>query len=218
LQAAVAGGNAPPAENPRAAARGDGRLFAAINAYDDEDLEEEDTDPLAWIPKKVMAPWINEDGIRCISIVFQLCGGDVLTDNTDVEVHLSTLGDELAISEVWSPMMADVRNYYSTFPKLKSESDENAMRKRIAMCDACDNLAGGNTKISTYKMRLPFRVDSSVKTVRFVGTDDGQRYAAVDLAERSTSEVETFTLFTARAANNSAKKKKINNSGSIFSK
>jgi hypothetical protein len=89
-------------------------------------------------------------------------------------VHLSSLGDELAISEVWSPMMADVRNYYSTIPKLKSENEENVMRKAIAMCDACDKLARGNPKVSTYKMALPFCVDHSVKTVRFVGTEDGQ--------------------------------------------
>jgi hypothetical protein len=33
---------------------------------------------------------------------------------------------------------------------------------------------------------------------RFLGTEDEQRYATVDLAERSMSEVETFAFFTAK--------------------
>ena len=131
--------------------------------YDDEAEEEED--PLAWTPKKVLTEWTNEDGIKCISIIFQLSGGSVLADSNDVEVHVSKLGDELAITEVWCPLMDDVRNYYTTFPRLKSESEENALRRSIAMCNACDALAGGKAKKSTLKMALPFRVDPTVKTI-----------------------------------------------------
>jgi hypothetical protein len=206
------GGGAPPAQ-----ARSSAPAVASASAVDQyyDEADEEEDDPLAWNPKKIMTQWTNEDGIKCVTIVVQLSGGADLTDSNDVEVHVSTQGDELAITEVWSPLIADMRNYYSTFPKLKSESEENSLRKSIAMIDTCDALAGGIPKTSTYKMSLPFRVDPTVKTVRLVGTDDGQRFAAVDLAERSTMEVETFKLLSAKTATNSGKKKKIVNN--VFS-
>jgi hypothetical protein len=84
------------------------------------------------------------------------------------------------------------------------------------MCDKSDVMAGDRPKRSTYKMPLPFRVDPSVKTIRFLGTEDGQRYAAVDLAERSMSEVETFCLFKAKAATDSDKTKKLKSNNSLF--
>jgi hypothetical protein len=101
------------------------KVDATLADNDDDEAFTEDEDPLAWIPKKNTCEWTNEDGIKCISIVFQLSGGSTLTDSNDVDVQVSTLGDELAVSEVWTPIMANARNYYTTFPKLKSESDEN---------------------------------------------------------------------------------------------
>ena len=178
----------------------------------DDDDDDDDEDPLGWVPKKIVSEWTNDDGIKCISIIIQLSGGSTLTDSNDAEVQVSTGGDELAISEVWCPLMADVRHFYTTFPKHKGETEENAMRKSIAMCDRSDVLAGGRAKRSTYRMALPFRVDPSVKRIRFLGTEDGQRYATVDLAERSMSEVETFALFTAKMnITNSDKKRKHSN-------
>jgi hypothetical protein len=102
---------------------------------------------------------------------------------------------------------------YTTFPKHKGETEENAMRKSIvAMCDRSDVLDGGRPKGSTYMMPLPFRIDPSVKRIRFLGTEDGQRYATVDLAERNMIEVETFALFTAKMnITNSDKKRKHSN-------
>ena len=192
------------------------KVDAILADNDDDDAVNEDEDPLAWVPKKNICEWTNDDGIKCISIIFQLSGGSDLADSNDVEVQVSTLGDELAISEVWTPIMANTRNFFSTFPKLKSESDQNAMRRSIAMCDKSDVMAGDRSKRSTYKMSLPFRVDPSVKTIRFLGTEDGQRYAAVDLAERSMCEVETFCLFKAKAATDSDKKRKLKPSNSLF--
>jgi hypothetical protein len=184
-------------------APGDDKMFAKLNDHDEEE------DPLAWVPKKIVSEWTNDDGIRCISIIFQLSGGATISDSNDAEVQVSSTGDELAVSEVWNPLMADVRNWYLTFPKHKNESDENAMRKHIAMADTCDKMTGAKQKRSTYRMTLPFRVDPSVKRIRFLGTEDGQRYAAVDLAERSMSEVEEFKLFTSKVRlPNSDKKRK----------
>jgi hypothetical protein len=184
----------------------------ASEADDDDDAVEnnDDDDPLAWVPKKIVTEWTNDDGIKCISVIIQLSGGETLADSNDAEVQVSSTGDELAVSEVWNPLMSDVRNFYLTFPKHKHESDENAMRKSIAMCDTSDVMAGGKPKRSTYRMTLPFRVDPSVKRIRFLGTPDGQRYASVDLAERSMNEVESFTLFAAKVTvPNSEKKRKL---------
>jgi hypothetical protein len=65
----------------------------------------------------------------------QLSGGETLADSNDAEVQVSSTGDELAVSEVWNPLMSDVRNFYLTFPKHKHESDENAMQKsRVLLC------------------------------------------------------------------------------------
>jgi hypothetical protein len=77
---------------------GDDKLFASLSNDDDDDEEPED--PLAWVPKKIVSEWTNEDGIKCISIIFQLSGGNPLKNNDDVEVQVSTLGDEVAASEV----------------------------------------------------------------------------------------------------------------------
>lgn len=197
--------------NPRRVP-GDDKLFGKGNREDVDKDDEEEEDPLAWVPKKIVSEWTNDDGIKCISIIFQLSGGGTLADSNDAEVQVSSTGDELAVSEVWNPLMSDARNWYLTFPKHKSENDENAMRKSIAMADRSDVMAGGKPKRSTYRMALPFRVDPSVKRIRFLGTEDGQRYASVDLAERSMNEVETFTLFTSKIrVPNSDKKRKLNN-------
>jgi hypothetical protein len=164
-----------------------------------------------WVPKKIVSLWNDDDGIRCISIIIQLSGGSTLSDSNDVEVQVSNTGEELAISEVWCPLMADVRHFYTTFPKLRDETKENALRKRIAMSERSDTMAGSKAKRSTYRMALPFHVDPSVKRIRFLGTEDGKRYATVDLAERSMNEVETFKLFTTKfSVPNSDKKRKHN--------
>jgi hypothetical protein len=125
---------------------------------------------------------------------------------------VSNTGDELAVSEVWCPLMKDVRHFYTTFPKHRDETEENALRKRIAMSERSDTMSAGTRgKRSTYRMKLPFRVDPSVKRIRFLGTEDGKRYATVDLAERSMNEVETFSLFTTKLSlPNSDKKRKHN--------
>jgi hypothetical protein len=193
-------------------APGDDKLFGKGNRDDVDNDDDEEEDPLAWVPKKIVSEWTNDDGIRCISIIVQLSGGGTLANSNDAEVQVSSTGDELAVSEVWNPLMSDVRNWYLTFPKHKSESDENHMRKSIAMADRSDVMAGGKPKRSTYRMALPFRVDPSVKRIRFLGTDDGQRYASVDLAERSMNEVEEFTLFTSKVRlPTSDKKRKLTN-------
>jgi hypothetical protein len=180
---------------------------------DDDALDEKegDEDPLAWIPKKIVSVWNDDDGIRCISVIIQLSGGSTLNDSNDVEVQVSNTGDELAVSEVWCPLMADARHFYTTFPKHRDETEENALRKRIAMSERSDTMSGGRSKRSTYRMPLPFRVDPSVKRIQFLGTEDGKRYATIDLAERSMLEVETFKLFTTKLSlPNSDKKRKHN--------
>jgi hypothetical protein len=78
-----------------------------------EDDSNDDEDPLSWVSKKIVSERTNDDGIRCISIIIiQLSGGSTLTDSNDAEVRVSTGGNELAISEVWCPLMADVRHFY----------------------------------------------------------------------------------------------------------
>jgi hypothetical protein len=80
-----------------------------------DDEAEEEEDPLCWVAKKIVSEWTNDDGIRCISIIIQLSGGSTLTDSNDAEVQVSTGGDELAISEVWCPLIAGVMHFYTTF-------------------------------------------------------------------------------------------------------
>jgi hypothetical protein len=180
---------------------------------DDNDDDDVEDDPLYWAPKKIVTQWQDDDNIRCISIIVQLSGGSTLTDSNDVDIAVSNNGEELAISEVWCPLMTDVRNFYTTFPKHHNETEENACRKRIAMANTCDTMSRGKGIRSTYRMKLPFHVDPSVKRIRFLGTEDGKRYATVDLAERSMDEVESFSLFTTKmnVSTNSDKKRKTKN-------
>jgi hypothetical protein len=101
---------------------------------DDADNDETDEAPLGWVPKKIVSEWTHDDGIRCISVIIQLSGGETLADSNDAEVQVSSTVDELAVSEVWNPLLADVRNFYLTFLKHKNESDEKTPRGRVLLC------------------------------------------------------------------------------------
>jgi hypothetical protein len=59
-------------------------------------------------------------------------------------LQISSTGDELAVSEVWCPLMADVRHFYTTLPQHRYETEENTSRKRIATSEErSDTMSGG---------------------------------------------------------------------------
>jgi hypothetical protein len=80
---------------------------------DDDEVEEEEG-PLVWIPKKLVTEWKNKDGIRCLTLIIQLTGGAATSDNYGVEVKVSNHGEAFAISEVWSPLMSQILDDFST--------------------------------------------------------------------------------------------------------
>ena len=102
------------------AAIADDKSFANVTIDDGDD----DDDPLVWIPKKLVSEWKNKDGIRCLTLIIQLTGGAANSDNDGVEVKVSNNGEEFAISEVWSPLMSQIDDFYTYFPKAADETDD----------------------------------------------------------------------------------------------
>jgi hypothetical protein len=118
-----------PENNPRVA----NRSFAA--ADNDDDVDYDEVDPLLWIPKKLVSEWKNKDGIRCLTLIFQLTGGAADNDNNGVEVKVSNSGDQFAISEVWSKLMEDIGGFYTSLQKAHDETDDDFNRRKISMED-----------------------------------------------------------------------------------
>jgi hypothetical protein len=160
---------------------------------DDDDSNNVD-DPLVWIPKKLVTEWKNKDGIRCLTLIIQLTGGVAASDNNGVEVKVSNNGEEFAISELWSPLMSQIDDFYTYFPKANDESEDEFNRRKYAMEDKVQAIVGTGSMKSVYRMTLPFRVDPTVRRIRFLGTSDGCRFAHIDLAERKKFEVEQVIM------------------------
>jgi hypothetical protein len=176
----------------RKPAASDDKFFGAVAVDDTSDEEEQH--PLVWIPKKLVSEWKNKDGIRCLTLIIQLTGGAANNDNDGVEVKVSNNGEEFAISEVWSPLMSQIDDFYTYFPKAADETDDEFNRRKYAMEDNVQSIVAEGPMKSVYRMSLPFRVDPTVKRVRFLGTNDGCRFAHVDLAERKKLEVEQVIM------------------------
>jgi hypothetical protein len=160
---------------------------------DDDDINNVD-DPLVWIPKKLVTEWKNKDGIRCLTLIIQLTGGVANSDNNGVEVKVSNNGEEFAISELWSPLMSEIEDFYSYFPKAADETEDEFNRRKYAMEDKVQSIVGSGYMKSVYRMNLPFRVDPTVTRIRFLGTSDGSRFAHIDLAERKKFELERVII------------------------
>jgi hypothetical protein len=90
-----------------------------------------------WIPKKLVSEWKNKDGIRCLTLISQLTGrGAANSDSNDgVEGKVSNNGQEFAISEVWSPLMSFIDDFYTYFTKSADETDDEFNRRKYAMED-----------------------------------------------------------------------------------
>jgi hypothetical protein len=198
--------DAPAAADNHRVARGPS-LFASMADGGGDDEEES---PLIWIPKKLVSEWKNRDGIKCLTLIFQLTGGVADNDNNGVEVRVSNSGEEFVISEVWSPMMIDIGEFYDLFPKARHETDDDFNRRKISMEDTVGNLLEnyGGTLTSIYRMPLPFRVDPTVQRVRIIGDEKGTRFAHVDLTERKKVEVEKVFMLGKKVTPSSGDKKR----------
>jgi hypothetical protein len=182
-----------------------GDKFAASN---DDDEAEEEEGPLVWVPKKLVTEWKNKDGIRCLTLIIQLTGGAATSDNDGVEVKVSNHGEEFAISEAWSPLMSQIDDFYTYFPKTADETDDEFNRRKYAMEDNVQSIVAEGPMKSVYRMSLPFRVDPTVKRVRFLGTEDGCRFAHIDLAEKRKFEVEQVIMIDTKKKLPSSSEKK----------
>jgi hypothetical protein len=136
------------------AATADDKSFANVTV---DDSDEEEQHPLVWIPKKLVSEWKNKDGIRCLTLIIQLTGGAANSDNDGVEVKVSNNGEEFAISEVWSPLMSEIDDFYTYFPKAADETDDEFNRRKYAMEDNVQSIVAEGPMKSVYRMSLPFR-------------------------------------------------------------
>jgi hypothetical protein len=139
------------------------------------------------IPKKIVKEWLF-DGIRNVTIIFALTGGAVDKDSDGIECKITSDGTQFAISEQWSPLMADMAAYYAPVNLERYETKDEFTRRRFNMEDQVKVLlkASGTTDtlVSVYRMPLPFPVDPSSLCGRFHGARDGSRFCHVDLTEK----------------------------------
>jgi hypothetical protein len=176
---------------------------------DNDDDDDNEIDPLLWCPKKLVTEWRNKDGIRCLTLIVQLTGGSADTSNDGVQVKVSNSGDEFVISEVWSDLMSEIDEFYNYFPKALDESADEFNRRKYAMEDKVQAIAGDQTLKSIHRMKLPFSVDPTVMRVRFLGTSDGCRFAHIDLAEKKKISIEKVIMIdTNKKRLSSAEKRK----------
>ena len=68
----------------------------------------------AWIPKNIAAQCINQDGIKCWTVLIALTGGAIDEDNNGVEAEVTHDGNVLSVSETYSPDMLDVAGLYDS--------------------------------------------------------------------------------------------------------
>jgi hypothetical protein len=186
------------------------RAFHNDGAGNDDDVEHGEVDPLIWIPKKLVTEWKNKDGIKCLTLIFQLTGGVASNDNNGVEVKVSNNGGEFAISEEWSPLMSDIGDFYTSLQKAHDETDDDFNRRKISMEDTVGTLLddNGGSLTSVYRMPLPFRVDPTVQRVRILGDDKGTRFAHVDLTERKKVSVEKVIMLSSKKLHPTSSEKK----------
>jgi hypothetical protein len=91
----------------------------------------------------------------------------------------------------WGPLMSQIDDFYTYFPKAADETEDEFNRRKYEWRTRCRPLwLGIGSMKSVYRMTLPFRVDPTVRIIRFLGTSDGCRFAHIDLAERKKFEVE----------------------------
>ena len=139
----------------------------------------------AWIPKKVTAQHINQDGIKCWTVLIALTGGAIDEDNNGVEVEVTHDGNVLTVSETCSPDVLDVAGLCASVT-INSDgmSIEETMRRRFAMRDAVREMIDIGETNSVFQCRTPFRVDPTEKRVQFIGFEDGSRFVHIDLTEK----------------------------------
>ena len=77
------------------------------------------------------------------------------------------------------------------------------------MEDKAQAIAKQGPMKSIHRIKLPFRVDPTVLKLRCLGTNDGGRFAHIDLAERKKLYVEKVIMIdTKRKETSSAEKRK----------
>ena len=136
---------------------------------------------MEWRPKKVVAQYQNKDGIPCIAMLLTLSGGACITHQSDFEVKLIDNGHTLVVLESWTHHYADMKDYYARHPREHDISDEDWVRRQLAMTDEVERMKkeSVNGLVSIYKYRLPWKAAEIVE--RITGTTDGARTCHIDI-------------------------------------
>lgn len=157
------------------------------------DAVEGDDTPTGWVPKKIVCEYTNRDNIPCIAMLIPLTGGACISQQSDVEVKLVDNGFTVIVIERWTYHYADMKDYYSRHPRELDISDEDWVRRSLAMNDEIERikLAASHGLVSIYRHRLPWKAAEIVDQI--TGTTDGARTCHIDIySKRRIQEKKIF--------------------------
>jgi hypothetical protein len=166
---------------------------------DEEDMEEDrDYSVSTWSPKRIVAPYTNPDGIKCITIIISLTSGCVGTTNDGLEISLADNGNTLVVAEQHSEWLLDTTNFYNAFNDDPDENVEEVMRRRFAVKDRVRQMIADGETVPVFTMPIPFRADKSSMRVELCANDEGAQCVHIDLSEKSKVKKQRFTIMSSK--------------------
>jgi hypothetical protein len=157
---------------------------------------------LDWIPKVISNEWVNDDGVRNLSMIISLTGGAANKNSSGVECKITLNGSQFVISEQWSPFLMDIASFYLPLESQRPEDEtqDEFIRRRFCMADQVRKMmhVGGFSKgeslVSVFRKPLAFQVDPMSLRVQVCGTKDGSRFCIVDLTEKQKLVVQSVLM------------------------
>lgn len=186
----------------------EGDVGSVVPASENVDTASEVNDndgPTAWVPKKIVCEYTNKDNIPCMAMLFPLTGGACISQQSDVEVKLVDNGWTIIVIERWTYHYADMKDYYSRHPRERDLSDEDWVRRSLAMNDEIERmkLAALHGLVSVYRHRLPWKAAEIVDQI--TGTTDGARTCHIDVySKRRIQEKKIFIADSKKTKGNKA--------------
>ena len=167
-------------------------VVPSVAGTNDAVVDGDDT-PTGWVPKKIVCEYTNRDNIPCMAMLIPLTGGAYISQQSDVEVKLVDNGWTVIVIERWTYHYADMKDYYSRHPRELDVSDEDWVRRSLAMNDEIERikLAASHGLVSIYRHRLPWKAAEVVDQI--TGTTDGARTCHIDVySKRRIQEKKIF--------------------------
>ena len=169
----------------------------ASSPVDEQDATGED--PLTWVPKKLASEHLNKDGVPCVAMLISLSGGTCIDVETDFEVRLVDDGWTALCIEKWAHHCSDVREHYSRHPREHDITDEDWIRRQLALGDEIDRVRKSSANggmVSVCRCQLPWKAAEIADTI--TGAHDGARTCHIDIYSKQRVQKKKIFVGDAR--------------------